>query len=95
VCERERERERERESDIHIYQTALVDLEFLGGGDAMLGTVYSTFSFAAHARALITPHFSGMSKTKQISTGMPKRALQHASRFKYAKTRTTLPIKEP
>ena len=43
--------------DTHL-ETALLDLELLACADHMLGTVYSTFSFAAHARALITPLFS-------------------------------------
>jgi hypothetical protein len=37
--------------------TGLLDLEFLGGADHMVVTPQSTFSFAAHARALIKPHF--------------------------------------
>jgi hypothetical protein len=37
--------------------TGLLDLEFLGAADHLITTPQSTFSFAAHARALIKPRF--------------------------------------
>jgi len=38
--------------------TALLDLELFGAVRQFLGTVFSTFTFAAHARALLTPYYS-------------------------------------
>jgi hypothetical protein len=43
-------------ADAHA-QTALLDLQLLAEADELLATAMSTFSFAAHARGLVTPHY--------------------------------------
>jgi hypothetical protein len=43
----------------------LVDLEFLGLADKFVGSAGSTFSFAAHARALVPPHYASFMASGQ------------------------------
>ena len=38
--------------------SGLVDLEFLGLADAFVGSAGSTYSFVAHARALLPPRYA-------------------------------------
>jgi hypothetical protein len=45
--------------------SGLVDLEFLGLADTFVGSAGSTFSFAAHARALVPPHYASFMASGQ------------------------------